>query len=772
VSDDRRRRRLYFGLLLLLEVLVFGYLVVTRRLPKGHDTLSVYLLQYNFLAQAGSDGGVLWMPGLAHGLVSTWFANLQSGLLQNVLLLAGGVPEGTPMLPVFYAGLFLEELLLLLGVWRLGGRFYRTPEAQFFVGLAALGSSLWIDNVYWNHRLIYGVPLMISLVLGVLETGSRWKLFLALGFAGLQSLGNAPYIPMLSMAATGLFVATYVVLQRKPLRLALTRLRPRPSDAAWIAAMALVAAGILLAMTRGLGSMTHYHPGRNPDGSVSLDAFLTYPGSANPLRYVDLILGVTPSTDYSLYVGLFTLVLAIHAFVQRPGRNVAALAISLLLLLLFSTGYLSWVGMAAYYGVPPMHFFRYVSLAAPLVKLFVILLAGFGMDAFARPGSGRSIAFARTGVALLGLIFLWLSMAVLPGRPDALTAFLRVVREGLAIRNDAPAGPYVVAAFVVSVAAAGVFLFRRRPENARVLVPLLLFLHGADLYRWRLQVLREESVPLDDALYAMQKVRPLTYIARRTPGDEDNDRARAFGRAVLDANASRATYDYVDPFVGRDAVWSRYYVTQWSPPVDLLLRARAGRPLRPDGEIPPPLGTLSETYSKIVGARLDKLQVFSAAHPAADADIARLMNRPEFRGDLLFVSAGAPEAPPPDLSKDERLPAVPKVLEFGASRLRVEVETPAEAWLAYADAWHENWTATVDGAPTPVERANLAYKAVRLHPGKNVVEFRFRAPLRAACGVLVALLSLGCCVLLTVWTLRALGVPVAGPDLDHPGSTP
>jgi hypothetical protein len=520
--------------------------------------------------------------------------------------------------------------------------------------------------------------------------------------------------------------------------------------------MALVAVGIILAITRGLSSMTHYHSGRNADGSVSLDAFLTYPGSANPLRYIDLILGVTPSTDYSLYCGLFTLLLAVHAFVHRPGRTVGALALSLLLLLLFSTGYLSWVGMSAYYTVPPLHFFRYVSLAAPLVKLFVILLAGFGMDAFARPRNQRGTAFARTGIALVGLIFVWLMMALFQGRTDAATAFLRVIRDGLAIRDDASSAPYVVGAFAVAVAAAGVFFWRLRPENARLLVPLLLLLHGADLVRWRLQVLREESVPLDDTLYAIQRVRPLPYVARRTPGDEDNDRAQAFSRAVFDANSSRTTYDYVDPFVHRDAVWSRYYVTQWSPQVDLLLRARAGRPLSPDGEIPPSFGTLSEPYAKIVGARQDKLQVFSAAHPAADADIARLMNRPEFRGDLLFVSRTEPQAAPSDLSKDERLPAVPKVLEFAANRLRVEVEVASEAWLAYADAWHENWTASVDGAATPVERANLAYKAVRLHPGKNVVEFRFRAPLRTACGVLVAILSLGWLILAVVWTINAL----------------
>jgi hypothetical protein len=391
---------------------------------------------------------------------------------------------------------------------------------------------MWIDNVYWNHRLIYGVPLMISLVLDALESGSRGKLFLALSFAGLQSMGNAPYIPLLSMAAVGLFVATYVVLHRKQFRLVLSRLRPRPADAAWLAAMALVAVGIILAITRGLSSMTHYHSGRNADGSVSLDAFLTYPGSANPLRYIDLILGVTPSTDYSLYCGLFTLLLAVHAFVHRPGRTVGALALSLLLLLLFSTGYLSWVGMSAYYTVPPLHFFRYVSLAAPLVKLFVILLAGFGMDAFARPRNPAGNGLRADGHRPRGIDLRLAHDGAVPGTDRRATAFLRVIRDGLAIRDDASSAPYVVGAFVVAVAARG----RVPLEDAgrRTRASWCRSSCSCTAPTWSAggsRSLREESVPLDDTLYAIQRVRPLPYVARRTPGDEDNDRAEAFSRA-------------------------------------------------------------------------------------------------------------------------------------------------------------------------------------------------------------------------------------------------
>jgi hypothetical protein len=46
-------------------------------------------------------------------------------------------------------------------------------------------------------------------------------------------------------------------------------------------------------------------------------------------------------------------------------------------------------------------------------------------------------------------------------------------------------------------------------------------------------------------------------------------------------------------------------------------------------------------------------------------------------------------------------------------------------WMSYADVWHPFWRATVNGRPVPVYRAAMAYKAVPLEPGENVVHFEF-----------------------------------------------
>jgi hypothetical protein len=236
-------------------------------------------------------------------------------------------------------------------------------------------------------------------------------------------------------------------------------------------------------------------------------------------------------------------------------------------------------------------------------------------------------------------------------------------------------------------------------------------------------------------------------------------------------------YDYCDAFLHRDASWSAYFVTQWSPPMDLLLRAHAGRSLAFDRDPPPPFlvkdplpHSAPEGFARLIGESEDKLQVYAAAHPAlSDQEIAGILHRDDFAGNTLYLSAEPQEsAAPLDpalASRNERLPATTRVVEFRPDQVRVEVDVPAgrdEAWLLYADCWHPSWRTEVDGIPGPVRRANLAYKAVLLHGGRNVVDFRFHAPWRAASYLLIGVQCLAWTLGLSVCSLRSLGISLPG----------
>lgn len=97
-------------------------------------------------------------------------------------------------------------------------------------------------------------------------------------------------------------------------------------------------------------------------------------------------------------------------------------------------------------------------------------------------------------------------------------------------------------------------------------------------------------------------------------------------------------------------------------------------------------------------------------------------------------------------------PAVGSATLVAESNLRLEVVTrcPQRALLVVADAWYPGWTASVDGQPQRLLRANGVNRAVALPAGEHRVEFRYR-PSSWRNGLLLALAGLVLLGLLVLW---------------------
>jgi hypothetical protein len=66
------------------------------------------------------------------------------------------------------------------------------------------------------------------------------------------------------------------------------------------------------------------------------------------------------------------------------------------------------------------------------------------------------------------------------------------------------------------------------------------------------------------------------------------------------------------------------------------------------------------------------------------------------------------------------------LLAYELHRVHVEVETDVPGYLVLSDAYYPGWQAKLDGQPTPLYRANFAFRAVRVPAGKHLVSFEFR----------------------------------------------
>jgi uncharacterized membrane protein YfhO len=71
----------------------------------------------------------------------------------------------------------------------------------------------------------------------------------------------------------------------------------------------------------------------------------------------------------------------------------------------------------------------------------------------------------------------------------------------------------------------------------------------------------------------------------------------------------------------------------------------------------------------------------------------------------------------------------------------MRVQAPARGFVFLADQFYPGWTATVNGAPAPVARANYAFRLVEVGAGESSVEFRYR-PASVRLGLVVSLLSI------------------------------
>ncbi len=72
------------------------------------------------------------------------------------------------------------------------------------------------------------------------------------------------------------------------------------------------------------------------------------------------------------------------------------------------------------------------------------------------------------------------------------------------------------------------------------------------------------------------------------------------------------------------------------------------------------------------------------------------------------------------------LPGSISVLKEQPTERRFRVATDAPAYLVFAETWYPGWSATVNGAPAPILRANLAFQAVAVPAGESEVVFRYR----------------------------------------------
>jgi hypothetical protein len=94
-------------------------------------------------------------------------------------------------------------------------------------------------------------------------------------------------------------------------------------------------------------------------------------------------------------------------------------------------------------------------------------------------------------------------------------------------------------------------------------------------------------------------------------------------------------------------------------------------------------------------------------------------------------------------------PAIPSTTEGGGTvtwvsretdRIELAVEAKGDSLLVVSDTDYPGWEAQVDGTETPILRANLTFRALRVPAGSHRVVMRFR-PASARNGLILSTLA-------------------------------
>jgi hypothetical protein len=148
--------------------------------------------------------------------------------------------------------------------------------------------------------------------------------------------------------------------------------------------------------------------------------------------------------------------------------------------------------------------------------------------------------------------------------------------------------------------------------------------------------------------------------------------------------------------------------------------------------------------------------VRAARHVTTDQETAKRLLDFSFDPNREILLYEAPESIHPTVDEVSDASAPPPVGRAVITRedsreLAIDAEAPENGFLLLADTFYPGWTARVDGAPTPIYRANHSVRGIQLPKGRHEVRFTYEAP-GFRLGLQITLVAVG---ILLVWLAGA-----------------
>jgi hypothetical protein len=493
-----------------------------------------------------------------------------------------------------------------------------------------------------------------------------------------------------------------------------------------------------------------------------------------------------------LYVGLLTFLLAIVALLRSWRAVPVVRAWGLVFLIAMGRAlYLpvfDWFNHLPLLELGKPHMFRLIG------SFSVCLLGGFGAQALFADGTSGKAHIGQlwrhlcAGVIVGGVVLMLVGKIVLPASRDWLIAhdreaavafdrffgneprppqFFDPMAQRMAdntimafrLRN---VGMYAPAA--IAAAALLVGLLARRRGWSRQLRAAMVVLAAGDLlgFAWGYNptIVRRDFYPAPPIVDTLARDTTLFRFSA-TSRDLNTDAHMMFGlsdvRGYDFPTLRYATYAGLVP--EHVLPWRNFTFAGFDSP---LLRVLNLKYVFADSQRVP---LSPELVARVIPAGRGRLwelrdpqprsfMVYQERTVRTDDEAAELLRRqPDAVFSRVLLSADQ-RALPADIADtaEGRGAADVSAIEYGAQRAVWRVKTDRAGYLFTGDSYYPGWRAELDGRPTTIYRANLAFRAVRVPAGEHVIVHRFE-PLSVRIGLAVTAGSLAgvLALLLAAW---------------------
>lgn len=676
----------------------------------------------------------MWVPESNYGMPA-YFLLGALGPSQYLFLLAGLLLKFSA-LNLFLMSLALDQFIFLFGIALLSRRlFYTAPEIVAYCVVSCALVTVLDNQMGFNFKIFQTLPLSFYLVLIGIERARAAPLFCAATLLLAFEFGNILYVLPFQLYCLVIFgIFLWVTSEDRVKRLFATLRSIREPANAVILAGAICLAGILFYLALRLKSeMIPADASRGSDLSVSLETYLSYGGFTGAQKLLEFVTGQTihPRSEFMGFFGVTGLVLLIYAVVVAERSRIFYGFFVVLLFVILFTVRETGVARIVYY-LPGMDHFRHIAYMLSSAKWLAIICAGFGFFHFTTTKiSSRDALFFLIAAGIVSVAFLFAGFVPLNLGP------------GLSVSTYLRSG-----IFIFLTGAAGLFMWFTSAK-LRTLPLIGIAILELVLYRSLLPFPTHVD-PSARTDYANVAVR--TYQPERIWADELSSAIR-----FQQLTGLAFVHDMENAFLGvdlcggsRSSILARSivvtkdveaFLTTWNSS-----HASAATLLSALGCHTPKLRLVrnSIVVTSDVAAKADMqrgvdfyqtpIVISSQTADGSLADLAAT-TRPEAAANS--APADIWSNPITDLSQmgvnsttgvqSGEASAVIDVEQYQASLVRMSVKNPYQddAWLIYSDLYHPAWSSLLDGRPEHIARANLAFKAVRIPPGRHEVIFSF-----------------------------------------------